>query len=265
MAFDDAPEDARQPADRLRWIAVPAQRGRPRPEGQRAAGAARCVPSAPRASMKPFASPARSAARPARPAFSPGASIDAGPLAFRSRQAPCAQRPGADDDPDRGRRNTAGSTCIPSIRATRRVSPITRGRRRPDLPSSAGFHTARSSTPTTTASISSPRGICIRSGRWRQGRARSDGVLTSTRAASASSRTAAAHPGEPAHIEMHNPWCVNRPARRSSSPSPTSRSIICGPLLPGAKRRCIVDDVNKNPIPGMDRFGDLVDLKNPIR
>lgn len=71
-------------------------------------------------------------------------------------------------------------------------------------------------------------------------------------------------PPKPAHIEAHNPWCMNR-----------SGSTLIIPVADLAQHQlltiaylvkngaCMFDDVNKRPIPGMDKFRHLVDVDNP--
>lgn len=71
-------------------------------------------------------------------------------------------------------------------------------------------------------------------------------------------------PAKPQHIEMHNPWCVNR--RGSTLVIPVADlaqhhvAALCYLVQNGA---CIYDDVHKNPIPGIERFRSLVDVDNP--
>jgi len=71
-------------------------------------------------------------------------------------------------------------------------------------------------------------------------------------------------PPKPAHIEMHNPWCVNVPGSTLIIPiadlAQHHIAVLCYLVQNGA---CIFDDINKNPIPGMEKFSALVDVKNP--
>jgi hypothetical protein len=71
-------------------------------------------------------------------------------------------------------------------------------------------------------------------------------------------------PPKPAHIEMHNPWCVNVPGSTLIIPvadlAQHHVAALCYLVQNGA---CIFDDVNKNPIPGIEKFSSLVDVKNP--
>ncbi|KAA0221563.1 hypothetical protein EDS67_28305, partial [candidate division KSB1 bacterium] len=70
-------------------------------------------------------------------------------------------------------------------------------------------------------------------------------------------------PPKPAHIEMHNPWCVNVPGSTLIIPvadlAQHHIAVLCYLVQNGA---CIFDDVNKNPVPGIEKFSALVDVKN---
>lgn len=71
-------------------------------------------------------------------------------------------------------------------------------------------------------------------------------------------------PSDPAHIDMHNPWAVNRPGTTLVFPvadlAQHHIAVLCFLVQNGA---CLVDDVNGSPIPGIERFADLVDVENP--
>lgn len=71
-------------------------------------------------------------------------------------------------------------------------------------------------------------------------------------------------PARPAHIEMHNPWAVNQPGSTLIFPvadlAQHQLAALCYLVKNGA---CIYDDVNGNPIPGLERFSSLVDVENP--
>lgn len=71
-------------------------------------------------------------------------------------------------------------------------------------------------------------------------------------------------PDNPAHIEMHNPWVVNAPGSTLIIPVADLAhhmiATLCYLVQNGA---CIYDDVHKVPIPGIDRFGELVGTENP--
>lgn len=71
-------------------------------------------------------------------------------------------------------------------------------------------------------------------------------------------------PAHPAHMEMHNPWAVNRPGTTLVFPvadvAQHHIAALCYLVQNGA---CFFDDVNGNPIPGIDRFSDIVDVQAP--
>jgi hypothetical protein len=71
-------------------------------------------------------------------------------------------------------------------------------------------------------------------------------------------------PENPAHIEMHNTWCVNRPGTTLAIPvadlAQHQLAVLCYIVQNGA---CMFDDVHGTKIPGLERFADLVDLDNP--
>jgi hypothetical protein len=71
-------------------------------------------------------------------------------------------------------------------------------------------------------------------------------------------------PAKALHIEMHNPWCVNRPGSTLIIPvadlAQHHLAVLCYLVQNGA---CIYDDVHKARIPGIERFRELVDVDNP--
>lgn len=71
-------------------------------------------------------------------------------------------------------------------------------------------------------------------------------------------------PANPAHIEMHNPWCVNRPGSTLIIPvvdlAQHHLLNFCYIVQNGA---CIYDDINGRAIPGIERFKNLVDVDHP--
>jgi hypothetical protein len=71
-------------------------------------------------------------------------------------------------------------------------------------------------------------------------------------------------PENPAHIEMHNTWCVNRPGSMLAIPvadlAQHHLAVLCYIVQNGA---CMFDDINGTKIPGMERFAKLVDIDNP--
>lgn len=71
-------------------------------------------------------------------------------------------------------------------------------------------------------------------------------------------------PPQPQHIEMHNPWCVNRPGSTLVIPvADLARHHIASFCYYVQNGVCFFDDINKSPVPGMERFKDLVDVDNP--
>lgn len=71
-------------------------------------------------------------------------------------------------------------------------------------------------------------------------------------------------PDNPAHIDQHNPWCVNRPGSTLIIPvadlAQHYLAALCYIVQNGA---CMFDDVHGEKIPGMERFANLVDVNNP--
>ncbi len=71
-------------------------------------------------------------------------------------------------------------------------------------------------------------------------------------------------PPAPQHMEMHNPWCANRPGSTLIIPVSDLAEHhllnLCYIVQNGA---CIYDDLNKRAIPGIERFKHLVDIENP--
>jgi hypothetical protein len=71
-------------------------------------------------------------------------------------------------------------------------------------------------------------------------------------------------PREAAHMEMHNTWCANVPGSTLVIPvADVAQHMILTLAYLVQNGACIYDDVNGRPIPGMDRFSDLVDLSAP--
>jgi hypothetical protein len=71
-------------------------------------------------------------------------------------------------------------------------------------------------------------------------------------------------PANPAHIDMHNPWCANVPGSTLIIPvadvAQHHVAMLCYLVQNGA---CIFDDISKTKIPGMEKFRALVDVENP--
>jgi hypothetical protein len=71
-------------------------------------------------------------------------------------------------------------------------------------------------------------------------------------------------PAEEPYMEGHNTWCVNRPGSLLLIPvadiAQTFIAILCFITQNGAS---MTDDVNGEPIPGMERFRDFVNVDEP--
>ena len=71
-------------------------------------------------------------------------------------------------------------------------------------------------------------------------------------------------PAQPQHMEMHNEWCANVPGSTFIMPVADLAQhmvlTLCYLVQNGA---CIYDDVNNQPIPGIEKFKHLVDVENP--
>ena len=71
-------------------------------------------------------------------------------------------------------------------------------------------------------------------------------------------------PAQPQHMEMHNEWCGNVPGSTFIMPVADLAQhmvlTLCYLVQNGA---CIYDDVNNQPIPGIEKFKSLVDVENP--
>jgi hypothetical protein len=71
-------------------------------------------------------------------------------------------------------------------------------------------------------------------------------------------------PAAPQHMEMHNPWCANRPGSTMIIPvfdlAEHHLLNLCYIVQNGA---CIYDDINKKAIPGIERFKHFIDIENP--
>jgi len=71
-------------------------------------------------------------------------------------------------------------------------------------------------------------------------------------------------PRAPEHMETHNEWCANVPGSTLVIPvADLAQHMILALCYLVQNGACIYDDVNKNPIPGLEKFDHLVDVKNP--
>lgn len=72
-------------------------------------------------------------------------------------------------------------------------------------------------------------------------------------------------PRVPQHMEMHNEWCANVPGSTLVIPVADLAQhmilVLCYLVQNGT---CIFDDVNGQPIPGLDQFRSIVDVENPF-
>ena len=134
------------------------------------------------------------------------------------------------------------------------------------FPSSAGFHTTEFFFTDDTGVYFLPtRDAAPLAARDDDGNLDLDAYLRAHRSRVRKISDTRLHiPADPVHIEMHNPWCVNRPGSTLVIPvvdlAQHHLLALCYLVQNGA---CIYDDVNGNPIPGMERFRSLVDVDNP--
>ncbi|HEU4481122.1 MAG TPA: hypothetical protein VFS18_04490, partial [Actinomycetota bacterium] len=72
-------------------------------------------------------------------------------------------------------------------------------------------------------------------------------------------------PPEEPFMEGHNTWCANRPGSTFIMPiadlAQHAIAMLCFLVQNGA---CITDDINGRPIPGIERFKDLVNVDEPF-
>jgi hypothetical protein len=227
------------------------------------------VPSAPRGLDEAVRFPLLEALQGRRARRFPlGASIDAGPLAFRSRQAPM---PLSDLERMMILTAVAGNTGWLNLHPFNpRYAPgipnyAAAGGGR-TFPSSAGFHTSEIFYTNDDGVYFFPtRDLHSVMDDGDKGGLDLMAYLDKHKSRIRKLSDGRLHiPENPAHIEMHNPWCVNRPGTTLIIPvADIAQHHLAGLCYLVQNGACIADDVNKDPIPGMDRFSDLVDLKNP--
>jgi hypothetical protein len=71
-------------------------------------------------------------------------------------------------------------------------------------------------------------------------------------------------PREP-YMEGHNSWVANRPGSLLVIPvADVAQHAIANLCYFTQNGSCLYDDVNHRPIPGLEKFADLVDLDNPV-
>jgi hypothetical protein len=72
-------------------------------------------------------------------------------------------------------------------------------------------------------------------------------------------------PATEPYMEGHNTWCVNRPGSTLLIPvADIAQHTIAGLCFLVQNGYCIYDDVNREKIPGLERFRGLVDVDNPF-
>lgn len=72
-------------------------------------------------------------------------------------------------------------------------------------------------------------------------------------------------PAEEPHISGHNTWCANRPGSLLIIPvSDVAQHLIAFFCFLVQNGYCVYDDLNRERIEGIERFGRLVDLQNPF-
>lgn len=71
-------------------------------------------------------------------------------------------------------------------------------------------------------------------------------------------------PREAAHMEMHNTWCANVPGSTLVIPvADVAQHMVLTLAYLVQNGACIYDDINNRPIPGMERFANLVAVDTP--
>ena len=71
-------------------------------------------------------------------------------------------------------------------------------------------------------------------------------------------------PRQAAHMEMHNTWCANVPGSTLVIPvADVAQHMVLTLAYLVQNGACVYDDINNRPIPGMDRFADLVNVSAP--
>lgn len=71
-------------------------------------------------------------------------------------------------------------------------------------------------------------------------------------------------PAAPQHMEMHNEWCANVPGSTLIIPvADLAQHMLLALFYLVQNGACLYDDVNKRPIPGLEKFKSIVDVENP--
>ena len=72
-------------------------------------------------------------------------------------------------------------------------------------------------------------------------------------------------PRDPQHMEMHNEWCANVPGSTLFIPvADLAQHVILALCYLVQNGGCIYDDINDQPITGIEKFKSLVDVENPF-
>jgi hypothetical protein len=72
-------------------------------------------------------------------------------------------------------------------------------------------------------------------------------------------------PPEEPYMEGHNTWCVNRPGSLMLMPvADLAQGFIAIPCFITQNGYSMTDDINGEPVPGMEDFRGLVDVDEPF-
>jgi hypothetical protein len=201
--------------------------------------------------------------------FAKGASIPDGPLAYTSKQAtaPLTELQqmlllttvaG----------NTGWSNLIPYNRHylpnTPNYAGAAGGR---TFPSAAGFHTSEIFYTDDNGVYFMPtRDMPATTARLDNGETDLDAYLKQHKSRIVKLADSRLHtPRSPEHMEMHNEWCANVPGSTLIIPvADLAQHMILALCYLVQNGACVYDDVHKNPVPGIDKFKNLVDVENPF-
>lgn len=200
--------------------------------------------------------------------FAKGASIPDGPLAYTSSQGP---EPLSELEQmlllTTVAGNTGWSNLIPHNRMYRPHMPnyagAAGGR---TFPSAAGFHTTEFFyTDDQGVYVLPTKDMPATNTRDRNGGTDLKAYLDQHRSRIVKLSDKRLHiPAEPQHMELHNEWCGNVAGSTFIMPvSDLAQHVLlalCYMVQGGA---CIYDDVHNEPVPGIEKFRDLVDVENP--
>lgn len=200
--------------------------------------------------------------------FARGASIPDGPLAYTSKHAPA---PLSEMEQllllTTVGGNTGWSNLIPNNRFYLPKIPnyagAAGGR---TFPSAAGFHTTEIFYTDDNGSYFFPtRDMAATTAKSAEGATDLNAYLDEHKARIVKlSDGRLKTPASPLHMEMHNEWCANVPGSTLVIPVADVAQhmilVMCYLVQNGA---CIYDDVNNQPIPGLEKFKNLVDIENP--